>query len=89
MAALKARDIRFHLQGKVDMAVIQTLEAMAEELGHTQKIIAEATSVIAMMMETVEKFGMISENMRTKIEKLERTHDAVPDMDSLSTKGNA
>lgn len=83
--AIKARDIRVMLKGVVDPRLSQILEGLAEEQGSMQKVIAELTSVLMMAIETVEKMGLVNENLKTALEKQKRMEDQHPELGSVST----
>lgn len=67
---MRARDIRAALTGKVDPALLQTLEAMAEEATELKKVVTEAVSLMNMAVDQMDKFDLIATNMKQKIETL-------------------
>ncbi len=70
--ALKAREIREKLQGKIDPVLLQTLETMAIEQGQMQKVITEMTGVVQQCVMACEGFNMISEGMKKKLEEIDK-----------------
>lgn len=68
---MKAREIREKLQGKIDPALLQTLEAMAIQVGQTEKVITELTGLVQMCVMSCESFNMVADGMKAKLQALE------------------
>ncbi len=74
--AIRAREIRLQLEGQdINPKLMKILEAMAEELRAQDKSIAECMTLITMTVEQHEKFNMVAEGMRKRLEEMKRNKD--------------
>jgi hypothetical protein len=68
MAALRARDIRDKLKGKVDLAVIQTLEVLAEQQHQLDKALGDIVLLTNQMADITSSYVSVAENMKKTID---------------------
>lgn len=68
MPQLRARDIRDKLKGKVDPAVVQTLEILAEQQHHLDKGFAEIVLLVNQMADILPGMVAVAEQMKKTIE---------------------
>jgi len=82
---IKARDVRFQLQGKhVDPAVMHILEALAEQASHQERKMAELAQIIEQMSDIISNFVRVAENMKSEINKMKQL-DPHPELGPVST----
>lgn len=72
-SVLRARDVRFELQGKgIDPAVISILERLAEAKHHLFNQLNEMAQLQSRMIDTIQQFSDIAGNMKDKMHDIER-----------------
>lgn len=68
MPALRARDIRDKLRGKVDPAVSNTLEVLAEQQHQLDKGLAEVVMLVNQMADITTNFVGVAEQMKKVVD---------------------
>ena len=82
---IKARDVRFQLQGEsVSPKVQHILEALAEQAAHQEKKMTSMAQMIEQMADIIGSFVNVAQNMKDTIQRMgeEQAH---PELGPLST----
>jgi hypothetical protein len=73
---MRGRDVRQKLQHKIDPDLCHVLETLAE-INHTNVLaIAELATMFNQMVDTMQNFANIAENMKTRTDQLVRSTEA-------------
>jgi hypothetical protein len=73
---MRGRDVRRKLQHNTDPNLLSVLETLAE-INHTNTLaVAELATMFNQMVDTMQGFANIAENMKNKAEQLERSANA-------------
>lgn len=81
---MRGRDVFQRLNGKVDPNLLAVLTHQAEIVHTTVKAVAELATMFDQMVDTMQSFGDVAENMKNAAEQLRRGTQAEVDGDEAA-----